>query len=379
MSLTITLVAGTGWPPSQAADDCVKAAFAEFGSWIVGTNTVEVKVNWANISPVAGSVSLTETDTDYATTKALLLAQSDALTNSIKSTAYATLPGSNPAGAPSTYRNNTIWNAILNNTNFTTQIGQRNEITFDSSGPTFDTDSTYPLSCTGGAYGMYQASLHEFRELAGGFSRLVSSSTASAIDLFSYSSSGTRCFTAANRYFSWDDGVTNLGAWGSSSDLVDWAGQETGEGYQGTSTASPFGSSGVPGDPQLIRYIDVQTLSAMGLPLTSLGLKAAGLPFNTVAPIISGTQIVGNDLTVSTAGTWVGQSTITKTYQWQRNGSDIGGATGSTYTLVSADAGTNLTAVETGTNIIGAQTATSNSLAISASSRGSRSQLFSHA
>ncbi len=52
---------------------------------------------------------------------------------------------------------------------------------------------------------------------------------------------------------------------------------------------------------------------------------------------ITGTAKVGSKLTAN-AGTWT-PSTVTKTYQWKRNGVAISGATASTYTAKSADAG----------------------------------------
>jgi len=84
-------------------------------------------------------------------------------------------------------------------------------------------------------------------------------------------------------------------------------------------------------------------------------------PANTVAPSISGNQWQGQVLT-TTNGTWTNSPT-TFTYQWRRGGVDIGGATASTYTLVAADRGTNITCVVTAGNGLSAS-ATSNTLAI---------------
>jgi hypothetical protein len=87
-------------------------------------------------------------------------------------------------------------------------------------------------------------------------------------------------------------------------------------------------------------------------------------PANTVAPVISGTQVVGQTLS-STTGTWTGDPTPTYTYQWYRGATLISGATSSTYTLVQADAGntSNISCIVTATNLIGTATATSNTLA----------------
>jgi len=61
------------------------------------------------------------------------------------------------------------------------------------------------------------------------------------------------------------------------------------------------------------------------------------VPVNTVAPVISGTALVGNTLT-STTGTWTSDTgVISYLYQWTRDGVNISGATNSTYTLVFAD------------------------------------------
>ena len=71
---------------------------------------------------------------------------------------------------------------------------------------------------------------------------------------------------------------------------------------------------------------------------------AAAPPANTPAtglPTISGTAQVGETLTSSTTGIADddGLTGATFTYQWLADGADIAGATGSSYTLVDADAG----------------------------------------
>ena len=88
------------------------------------------------------------------------------------------------------------------------------------------------------------------------------------------------------------------------------------------------------------------------------------LPVNSIAPVISGLTLVGETLT-TTNGTWSSGSTIAYTYQWQRNASNITGATSSTYILVSADLNNLVSCVVTATNNGGAVSASSNSLTIS--------------
>jgi hypothetical protein len=99
----------------------------------------------------------------------------------------------------------------------------------------------------------------------------------------------------------------------------------------------------------------------------NLGLKPVGssaiAPTNSVAPVVSGTAVVGQTLT-STTGTWDGIPTPTFSYQWKRGATNIG-TNASTYTLVQADAGntSNITCVVTATNAGGSANATSNTIA----------------
>lgn len=87
-------------------------------------------------------------------------------------------------------------------------------------------------------------------------------------------------------------------------------------------------------------------------------------PVNTVLPVVSGATTIGALLT-TTDGTWTGTPAPTFTYQWKRNGVNIGGATNNTYTIVNADNGTTLTAEVTATNVAGVSSATSAGTAIS--------------
>lgn len=88
-------------------------------------------------------------------------------------------------------------------------------------------------------------------------------------------------------------------------------------------------------------------------------IDGGNLPSNSVAPAITGTAQEGQTLTCST-GTWSGSPTYT--YQWKRNGNNIGGATSSTYLLVLADVGTLIKCTVTATNFVGSATADSNTV-----------------
>jgi len=69
-------------------------------------------------------------------------------------------------------------------------------------------------------------------------------------------------------------------------------------------------------------------------------VAVAGTFTNSVLPSITGTATVGSVLTAS-AGTWSPTPEST-TYQWLRGSTAITGATNTTYTLVAADAGKNI-------------------------------------
>lgn len=74
-------------------------------------------------------------------------------------------------------------------------------------------------------------------------------------------------------------------------------------------------------------------------------------------PSISGIAVVGNTLTVTPSS--VTGAGVTNTYQWERNGSAISGATNTTYLLVSADYEATITVVQTATNTTGSDIAES--------------------
>ena len=89
-------------------------------------------------------------------------------------------------------------------------------------------------------------------------------------------------------------------------------------------------------------------------------------PVNTVAPAITGTAQEGQTLTCST-GTWTGNPTPTYAYQWKCNDVNIGSATNSTYTLVTADVGQSIKCTVTATNAVGSASADSNTVTPTAS------------
>jgi surface antigen len=84
-------------------------------------------------------------------------------------------------------------------------------------------------------------------------------------------------------------------------------------------------------------------------------------PVNNAAPLVSGTATDGQTLSATT-GVWT-PSALAYAYQWQRDSgtgfTNIPGATGSTYTLTSADVGSSVHVVVTATDVSGSASATS--------------------
>jgi hypothetical protein len=85
---------------------------------------------------------------------------------------------------------------------------------------------------------------------------------------------------------------------------------------------------------------------------------AASAPVNIITPSIAGASLAHGAVFTADVGQWT-PSGVSYTYQWKKNGSNIGGATSSTYTTLVGDVGGVITVAVTATNATGSTTATS--------------------
>jgi len=95
-------------------------------------------------------------------------------------------------------------------------------------------------------------------------------------------------------------------------------------------------------------------------PATKNWAIATGIPLVNSPPRISAPNgaIIGQTLT-AIPGSWSGRQPITFNYQWLRNGTSIGGAVTTSYTLVAADLNQVITVGEVAQNLSGSNGAAS--------------------
>jgi hypothetical protein len=77
------------------------------------------------------------------------------------------------------------------------------------------------------------------------------------------------------------------------------------------------------------------SLPSLSLPVLPVPIPTGLVPVSTAPPVISGSPEQGHTVSCSN-GSWL-NGPDSYAYSWQRNASDIAGATGSTYTLTAAD------------------------------------------
>jgi hypothetical protein len=104
-------------------------------------------------------------------------------------------------------------------------------------------------------------------------------------------------------------------------------------------------------DPTLETVIDPNEVKGVKPPPGGTGPEEAAAPTCTFAPNVSGGATVGSALN-STMGIWTGVPDA-YAYAWQKDGVDIAGATGASYTTQAADVGGTITSIVTASNAQG--------------------------
>jgi hypothetical protein len=158
-----------------------------------------------------------------------------------------------------------------------------------------------------------------------------------------------------------------------------WSGSPTSYTYQWKRCDSSGGSCAVVNGATATSYklssTDVGSTMAVAVTASNTGGSAtaestpsavvAALPPQSMSlPTVSGTDAAGQTLQSST-GSWTGTAPLSYAYQWQRCDSagsscgDVSGATSSTYTLGSADAGSTMRVHVSASNSAGSANATS--------------------
>ena len=107
----------------------------------------------------------------------------------------------------------------------------------------------------------------------------------------------------------------------------------------------------VPIDGKLSSTVDIE-------PSGSITTGSISAPANILVPSIHGANLTQGTTLTAGLGTW-NNAPQSFTYQWERDGANIAGATNSTYLLASADATHKIQVAVTATNTTGSTTATS--------------------
>ena len=167
---------------------------------------------------------------------------------------------------------------------------------------------------------------------------------------------------SGSSYFTMETIPTSSGSFEASSPK-NFSGSFVVSASMGLVTSSYIASIVVQPGTQVFKFTPAITVTGTTYYLRGTGgyslvISSGGVsaPVNTILPEITGGDIIGSLLTTDD-GTWTGSPT-SYAYQWKRGATNIG-TNANTYTLVTADAGTNITCVVTATNAIDSTNATS--------------------
>lgn len=147
--------------------------------------------------------------------------------------------------------------------------------------------------------------------------------------------------------------TTTLGVWSGADTVVGiWQYSSAGGPFADIpgATALTFAIPGSISGGDRFRYRETATnAEGVSFGVSNLATVAISTPVNTAVPVISSTTVEPGQAITVTNGTWT-NSPSGYTRQWQRNGANIVGQTGASYTLVAADDDAAITCEVTATN-----------------------------
>lgn len=150
------------------------------------------------------------------------------------------------------------------------------------------------------------------------------------------------------------------GTWTNSPSSYTYQWQRDAVNISGATSAGYVIVSGDQGHVIACRVVATNVAGNAGA--TASGITIPASPINTVLPAITGATTLAATLTCS-QGTW-SNSPTSYAYQWTRDGTNISGATASTYVITTSDQGHSLACVVTASNASGSTPATASSVAI---------------
>lgn len=139
--------------------------------------------------------------------------------------------------------------------------------------------------------------------------------------------------------------TTSNGTWSATPDSYTYQWKRAGSAISGA-TSSTYGVQAADvGQAVTVTVTAIKATYTSGVATSASVTPTAGTLTNSTAPTITGTATVGQTLTAGN-GTW-SATPDSYTYQWKRSGSNISGATSSTYLLVTTDIGNTITVTVT--------------------------------
>ena len=141
--------------------------------------------------------------------------------------------------------------------------------------------------------------------------------------------------------------TSSTGTWSATPDSYSYQWKRAGTNISGATASTYVVVAADVGQAVTVAVTAIKATYTSGVATSASVTPTTATLTNSTVPTITGTAVTGQTLTSST-GTW-SATPDSYSYQWKRAGSNIAGATASTYLLVSADVGNTITVTVTAT------------------------------